>query len=133
MFFLVSLVFLGKKLVSDWKSTVLPLSACSRRTRTRCLADYSVPVKCVLTSNLNKLTCAFSRNVSLVLGSLGEIRNPDLREKLVQYGFYDTKRGSVVHGGRGYHINILITTIIVVIIIIIRPSVYCDKGLGSEK
>ena len=31
-------VFLRKKLVVDWKSTVLPLSACSRRTRTRCLA-----------------------------------------------------------------------------------------------
>ena len=46
--------------------------------------------------------------MSLVLGSLGKIRNPDLREKLVYYGFYDTKRGSVVHGGRGYHIYIYI-------------------------
>ena len=41
----------------------------------------------------------FLLKCELVLGSLGKIRNPDLREKLVYYGFYDTKRGSVVHGG----------------------------------
>ena len=31
-------VFPRKTLDSDWKGTVLPLSACSRRTRTSCLA-----------------------------------------------------------------------------------------------
>ena len=71
------------------------------------------------------LKCEFS------FGSLSEVRNPGLPEKLVQHGMYDAKRGSVVHG-RGYHIFTYIYMYIYIYIHTHTPALPPSLSVGRS-